>query len=261
MPCRQKVLTQLERFVYFNRINISCNQMIGEKVKKLKTAIMFGTIFGIYLFATAFLGMYYNDAKFKVWLLMNIVSLLAIFVIYEPIRALTSVLCKKKLTTSQSKFSKVTLDDLNLPNKKSLENYKNCCNEKFSMFRNKSCDPLSEEKLKKLQERFQQEENFNQIFKDLYMFLVYLLILTILILSSRNTFNFYSHKHIENLLIHPKHHENHFFELSTDRDIREYILKTLIPTIHCDKDFDGTLIQENGWLIGKSARLLGNYTI
>lgn len=234
--------------------------MISEKVKKLKTAIMFGTIFGIYLFTTAFLGMYYNDAKFKVWLMMNIVSLLAIFLIYQPIRAFTSILCKKKLTIP-SKLSKVTLKDLNLPNKKTLKDYKNCCNEKFSMLRNKSCDPLSEDKLKKWRERFRQEENFNQIFKDLYMFLVYLLILTILILSSRNIFNFYSHKHIENLLIHPKHHENYFFELSTDRDIREYILKTLIPTIHCDKDFDGTLIQENGWLIGKSARLLGNYIV
>ena len=88
------------------------------------------------------------------------------------------------------------------------------------------------------------------------MFIVYLLLLTILVLSSRDKFSFYSTKHMEDHLIYKTNEGSTFETLMTTQDVKDWLQSSIINIIH-NQTYDSHQKEGNGWLSDGYSRMLG----
>lgn len=210
------------------------------------------------LFFTLSIGHSFEIIKSCVWMSAVLLTLTQFLLFYKPLKVFIKSLFNtyvKKESPSNYELKTGFCKDLD---KNEFDKLKKYCTHLNSMLRNCYYEPMTEKEEQIMRKRALEEDELIKLLFDLIFYIFYLLLLGIIVFSTRDKFNFYSSRHIEDQLVNGKYTKYSMDNLVSNEDVQLYLKYILIPTLHNGKDHSDVLIDDgNGWLDGKTVRMLG----
>lgn len=212
----------------------------------------------ISLFFTLSIGHSFGTVKSFVWLSAVLASVVQMLFFFEPVKVILGTLYSTFVRKQNPPIYELKTEFCKNLDKTEFEKHKKYCTHLNDMFRNSYYEPMTEKEQKKLRNRVLEEDELIKLLFDLILYILYLILLGFIVFSSRNKFNYFSSRHIEDQLINGKYTKYSLDNIVSNEDVQLYLNYILIPTLHKGKDHSDVLIDDgNGWLDGKTVRMLG----
>ena len=212
----------------------------------------------ISLFFILSIGNSFSKVKCFVWMSSVLLTLLQLLFFFEPLKVFLNSLYITYVKKQNPPCYQLKTDFCKDLDKTEFDKLKSYCTHLNYMLRNSYYEPMTEKEEKRIRKRVLEEDALMKLLFDLILYILFLVLLGIIVFSTRDKFNFYSARHIEDQLINGKYTKYSLDNIVSIDDVQMYLKSILIPTLHNGKDHNDVLIDDgNGWLNGKTVRMLG----
>lgn len=210
------------------------------------------------LFFTLSIGNSFGTVKSFVWMSAVLLTLNLLLFFFEPLKVFLKTLYNTYVKKDNPQSYQLKTEFCKDLDKTEFEKLKKYCTYLNYMLRNSYYEPMTEKEQNKIRKRVLEEDELIKLLFDLILYILFLILLGIIVFSSRDKFNYYSSRHIEDQLINGKFTKYSLDNIVSDRDVQLYLNYILIPTLHNFKDHSDKISDDgNGWLDGKTVRMLG----
>lgn len=210
------------------------------------------------LFFTLSIGHSFGTVKSFVWMSAVFLTFNQLLFFFEPLKIFIKTLYITYVKKDNPQSYQLKTEFCKDLDKTEFEKLKKYCTHLNYMLRNSYYEPMTEKEQNKMRKRVLEEDKLIKLLFDLILYILFLILLGIIVFSSRDKFNYYSSRHIEDQLINGKYTKYSLDNIVSDRDVQLYLNYILIPTLHNFKEHSDKIIDDgNGWLDGKTVRMLG----
>ena len=193
------------------------------------------------LFITIVYGHTFGYVKSILWLTAFICSIVSAIFIMEPIKLFgKSIIVALFFTKPDTIATKqITDDNCNQSSTDKYFAYKNLINEHKRNFTHEDCTEKTYFTKEELRDKERLILKYRDLSQDLFLVSMYLIILLLIVLGSKDRFAYYSTKMVKDHFVDGKYFENSWTisDVFNENDFFNYVKECLLPTLHYSSSY------------------------